>query len=168
MADQKLSLHTQVYVSLIPGHDAVPVDIIATSAAELLHVVAELTGQAQAAPTPTPQPEVAAPTPTPTPAVAPAATQSAPPAPSAAATAPATAATPSATPTVEPSNPAPATAAAVTLPDVLAPARELLQRPNGEDALRGILKANGAETISTADPATYAGIKAAIEQALGA
>jgi hypothetical protein len=174
MADQKLSLHTQVFVALIPGQDAVPVDIIATSAAELRQVVAELTGTAAApapevaTPTPTPAPEPATPTPTPTPTPGPSATGSAPPAPSGADTAQPTAATPSATPTAEPSSQAPATAPAVTLPDVLTPARELLQRPGGEETLRSILAQHGAQSLSTADPGHYAALKGAIEQALGA
>lgn len=169
MADQKLSLHAQIFVALVPDQDATPVDIIATSAAELKHVVAELTGRGQAPQvTPAVAPEAAQPTPTPGPVAGPSATPSAQPSPSEADTAQPTAATPSATPTAEPSSQAPATAPAVTLPDVLTPARELLQRPGGEETLRSILTQHGAQSLSTADPGHYAALKGAIEQALGA
>lgn len=157
MTDQ-LSLHTQIFAELVPGADPVPVDIIATSAQELLDTVRTLNGGdpqlAQPTPTqpaaqPAPQPEAQQPQPT------------AQPGPSAAATAPESAATPSATETpAQPSQPE------VTLNDVLAPARTLLQQPNGEDTLRQILAQHGAQAISQADPAKFPAIKAAIEQAL--
>lgn len=177
-----LSLATLVR-AVIAGQE-LEIHVLATSVQELRDTVAGLTGQeleihlqtagvqelrdtvtelTNITPAAT-APEPAQPDPT---QAAPAATPSAQPAPSAPAAAQPTAATPSATPTAEPSSPAPATAA-VTLPDVLAPARELLQRPNGEDTLRDILGSVGAQNISTADPAQYGNIKAAIEQALGA
>ncbi len=152
----KLSLHTSIAIDL--GEGPVSVDIIATSAGELFETVAELrrghaptpaaapaeagtsahnhVGVVQPTPEPTPAPTPAGPTA----ATAPQPQPSAPQAPSAApAAAPAPAATPSATTTaVQPSAPS------VTLNDVLAPARQLLQQPNGEETLKQVLANNGA------------------------
>lgn len=170
MADQ-LSLHTQILVTL--SGQEVPVDVIATTAQELLDTVASLTGQAAAQQAAVNHNPVQGPAPqqaqaTPTPAATPAASQPAPqpqqtaqPGPSVADTAPQAAATPSATETAaQPSHPS------LTLNDVLAPARQLLQLQNGEEALRKILAATGAEAISQADPTKYGHIKWAVEQVL--
>ncbi len=168
----KLSLHTSVTIDL--GQGEVPVDIIATSAGELFETVAELRRGHAPTPAAVPIEKAAAPapeptpTPTPTPAGPTAATApqpqaSAPQAPSAApAAAPAPAATPSATTTAaQPSAPS------VTLNDVLAPARQLLQQPNGEETLKQVLANNGAPSISQADPSTYTAILQGINTALG-
>lgn len=176
--NQKLSIHAQIAVELVVGAGPQPVDIIATSAEELLDTVAWLTGQtrqpqqtaqgtpspaatqAQVAPGPTAQPQAstatAGPVATTTPLTpAPAQAQAAPVASTPAATAPWAAAPPTAATT------------GITLNDVLGPARQLLQLQGGEETLRQILANNGAEAISTASPETYPAIKAAIEQSLG-
>lgn len=154
MAEQ-LSLHTQI-TAIINGQET-QVDIIATSPQELLDSVAALTGKA-AAPTQSAPEAKAQPSPQPQPAAQPA---PGPTAGSAASPTSQAAPAPAATPSPEPA------AAEVTLNDVLAPARQLLQLPNGEDTLRNILGQFGAQAISQADPQHYAGIKQAIEQHIG-
>lgn len=165
MADSSNSpLHTQIQATLA-GQDVV-VSIFADSAEDLLHQISVLTGQ-QSAPQPTPQPEAQ---PAPTPAAAqPTPTQAAGPTPSGPTAANVASPTPQAAPApAATSAPAQTTSdsADLTLNDVLAPARQLLQKPGGEDTLRQILANNGAEAISQADPAKYGAIKAGIEQAL--
>lgn len=160
MTDQKitpvaLSLHAQVFVALEDdGEDKAPVDIIATSAQELLDTIAALKGGAPAAPNAKPKAEEKAPAPK----AEEKPTQTAPPEkPSEetpAATAPQEDATPSAPATVE-----------VTVSEVLDSARKLLTAGH-KDVLKKILDDHGCTNVSTAPDETLPGIKAAIDAAI--
>lgn len=154
-------LHTIIRIELVPGQEPAEVSIFCDTPEELLDTVARLTGrqpieQAQAAPTqpvaqaqPGPSQSVG---PTPTGAATPTAQQ---PNSEAAPAQPAAA-----------GNSAGATATPLTAQDVLPDARELLQT-QGEEALMGILAANGQQSVSNADPAAFPGILQGIRQALG-
>lgn len=162
MTDQKitpvaLSLHTQVFVALgDDGEDKTPVDIIATSAQELLDTIAALKGGAPAKPKPKAEPKAEEKAPAPKAEEKP--TQTAPPEkPSEetpAATAPQEDATPSAPATVE-----------VTVSEVLDSARKLLTAGH-KDVLKKILDDHGCTNVSTAPDEALPGIKAAIDAAI--
>ena len=155
MAEQ-LTITAHAIISDVEYH------VTGYSAEDVQAALAKLQGgQAQQA---APQPQQAAPEATqanPTQGAGP--TASGPTAPSAASPGPQAAPAPAQADT---SATAPATSS-VTLNDVLPPARQLLQKPNGEETLRGILAANGQEAISTAAPESLPAILAGVNQALG-
>lgn len=170
MADQRShSLATQLETS-IAGH-VVTVSILADTPQELVNIIHELSPtnksapQAQQEAAQQAQQEAAQPTPTPGPTAA----QTAP-----AATAPAAATAPNAASAGTQTAAAPAQdstpqgAPTVSLNDVLSQARQLLQKPGGEDTLGQILGQHGATSISTADPQMYPQIFNGISAALSA